>query len=142
MAEKPMPGQARKNARGDWVDEHGNPMRNPADTGGRKGFRDVEFNAEGVLVFKDTKEPVPKKGQDATKPAEKPAVEESASAEKAEQATEPVKAELASPGQTGPPREQDFKDPQDWVNALNLYRAKIAAQKAQAKANANTMRQP
>lgn len=126
------------------MDEHGNPMRNPADTGGRKGFRDVEFNAEGVLVFKDTKEPVPKKGRatTATKPAEKPETEESASAEKAEQATEPVKAELASPGQTGPPREQDFKDPQDWVNALNLYRAKIAAQKAQAKANANTMRQP
>lgn len=138
------PDAVRKNLKGDWVDSKGNVIGSAG--GGRAGYRAVDFNADGVLVFKDTGEPVPKKGEEASKPSEKPAVDapekESASAEKAEAAGgEPVKTELASPGQTGPPREQDFKDPQDWVNALNLYRAKLAAQKATAKSNANTMRQ-
>ena len=55
----PQPGEARKNAKGEWVDEHGNPMQPPGE-GGREGIPEVvEDPVTGKLVPKKPK-PKPK----------------------------------------------------------------------------------
>jgi hypothetical protein len=63
MVRKINPGEARQNGRGDWVDEHGNPMPAPGARGGREGYGElVEDPVTGKLV--------PKQPKDAAAPAE------------------------------------------------------------------------
>lgn len=107
---KPRPGQARKNGKGDWVDEHGNPML-PPNEGGREGVPEVvEDPVTGKLV--------PKKPKPAPSPAE----------------AEPDAEPSPKPDGDEEPKREDFPPglpgAAAWNNARSEYRKKKAGGKS------------